>query len=314
MNKNKSNLSVVSVSLGSSIRDHETIIRLNNLDIKVKRIGTDGDLKKAAHLFESFDGKVDAFGLGGTDLGLLVKDSWFPLHSILHIVKYVKKTPIVDGTGLKTLLEKKASNILLQNIDRKLFEYNNKVLIMSGCDRWGLQKSFADAGFINIFGDLIFGLNLPTPIKSEKKLVLIAKCLLPIVSRLPFRWIYPLGDKQLIHTPRAEKLFNSVSVIAGDCHYIRKYMPKLVKAQILITNTTTNDDIEMFKNAGIKYLITTTPIYDNRSYGTNMLEAALVAAYKLCGFVNYKNREVYFSHLGKALRDTGIGPQFICLH
>jgi hypothetical protein len=309
----KKYLSVVSVSLGSSTRDHQTIIRLNNKDIVVKRIGTDGDLAKAEQLFKSLDGKIDAFGLGGTDLGLLVRNNWFPLHSILHIIKNIKKTPIVDGTGLKTLLEKETAKVLVENIDVKLIKDNKKVLIMSGCDRWGLQKSFKEAGFTNIFGDLIFGINLPIRLKTEQQIVFFANLLLPLFSRLPFKWIYPLGEKQHYNTPRAERLFNSVSIIAGDCHYIRRYMPLQLKASIIVTNTTTAEDIEAFKKAGIKYLVTTTPVYDQRSYGTNVMEAAFVAAYNIGEYVCYKNRAKYFDLLGKAIIETNIRPQFISL-
>ena len=31
----------------------------------IERIGTNGDMEKAANLFRELDGKVDAFGLGG---------------------------------------------------------------------------------------------------------------------------------------------------------------------------------------------------------------------------------------------------------
>jgi hypothetical protein len=48
--------------------------------------------------------------------------------------------------------------------------------------------------------------------------------------------------------------------------------------KIIVTNTTTAADVEMLRSRGVKYLVTTTPVYDGRSFGTNMLEAALVAA------------------------------------
>jgi hypothetical protein len=33
----------------------------------------------------------------------------------------------------------------------------------------------------------------------------------------------------------------------------------------------------MFRKAGVKYLVTSTPVLEGRSFGTNMMEAALVA-------------------------------------
>jgi hypothetical protein len=231
------------------------------------------------------------------------------MHSILKIVKHVKKTPIVDGSGLKTLLESHTVEVMKKKHDVLTGLKNKKVLIMSGCDRWGLQKSFADAGFTNIYGDLIFGLGLPFTIKTTKQLQILANLLLPIFSRLPFEWIYPVGSKQLENTPTAIKLFESVSIIAGDRHYIRKYMPSDLTDKIIVTNTTTEEDMTAFKNAGVKHLITTTPVYDGRSFGTNVLEAAIVAASEFKGQVNYKNPVTYFNWLNECLSKTEIEPQ-----
>ncbi len=36
-------------------------------------------------------------------------------------------------------------------------------------------------------------------------------------------------------------------------------------------------DIELLRGRGLKYLATTTPIFEGRSFGTNLLEAALTA-------------------------------------
>jgi len=66
-------------------------------------------------------------------------------------------------------------------------------------------------------------------------------------------------------------------VTAGDCHYIKRHMPDDMQGKIIVTNTTTPQDVELFKKCGIKYLMTTTPVLDGRSFGTNMMEAALVA-------------------------------------
>ena len=52
------------------------------------------------------DGKVDAFGVGGTDLGLTVDGKYYRLHSVAPLVRFVKQTPVVDGSGLKNTLER----------------------------------------------------------------------------------------------------------------------------------------------------------------------------------------------------------------
>ena len=54
-------------------------------------------------------------------------------------------------------------------------------------------------------------------------------------------------------------------------------MPDTLPGKTIITNTVTSDDRAMLKKAGVKLLITTTPCLEGRSFGTNVMEAMLVA-------------------------------------
>jgi hypothetical protein len=106
----------------------------------------------------------------------------------------------------------------------------------------------------------------------------LATLLIPIVTRFfPFEWIYPTGEKQEIREPKYVKWYEWATVITGDCHYIKKHMPDNMQGKVIVTNTTTPEDVTLFKKCGVKYLVTTTPVLEGRSFGTNMMEAALVA-------------------------------------
>ncbi|MDX1600558.1 MAG: hypothetical protein R3191_03480 [Anaerolineales bacterium] len=265
----------VSISMGSSNRDKHVEIDLDGERISIRRIGTDGDMQRAAELFRELDGKVDAFGVGGADLGLQIDDRWYPLHSVQPMVRYVRQTPIVDGTGLKNTLEARVAAALEESlIDPPT---PRRTLITSGADRWGMTISFVQAGYECVFGDLMFALGLPIPLRSTDSIKRMAAIMMPIVSRLPFKWLYPTGEAQDQRTPKWEGYYRWASVIAGDCHYVKRYMPASLDGKIIVTNTTTESDVEMFREAGISHLLTTTPVVDGRSFGTNMMEAALVA-------------------------------------
>ncbi|MBC8447257.1 MAG: hypothetical protein H8D78_05865 [Chloroflexi bacterium] len=45
----------------------------------------------------------------------------------------------------------------------------------------------------------------------------------------------------------------------------------------MVTNTTTEANIELLRERGVRLVITTTPCYEGRTFGTNMMEAALTA-------------------------------------
>lgn len=297
----------VSISIGSSKRDKATEVKILGETVLIERIGTDGDMKKAAALYRDLDGKVDAFGVGGALLGIMMGEKWSTMHSVQSLIKDVKKTPVVDGTGLKMTLEKKVTNVISEDLNGYVKE--KRAFVAVALDRWGSAKAFLDDHYDVVFGDLMFAMGLEIPIHTEKQIRNLANALLPIMSRLPFDWIYPTGEKQNERTPKYTRYFEWATVVAGDCHYIWKYMPESLPGRVIVTNTTTQADQDFFKKAGIKYLITTTPILDGRSFGTNMMEAAIVAALGRTEPVDYANPGNYFEVMEKAIREIPLQPQ-----
>jgi len=292
----------VSISIGSSKRNKSVEVTLLGERVSIERIGTDGDMEAAALKYQELDGKVDAFGVGGADLGALVDGKWFPLYSVRPMVRFVKKTPLVDGGGLKNTLENKAPTFLDRNIGEYINSRGRKVLVALGMDRWGLSKSFVEAGYETIFGDFMFGLDIPIALRKLSQLKTLGNLLMPIVGRLPFEWIYPTGEKQEKRTPKWGKYYAWATVIAGDCHYIKRFMPDDLQGKVIVTNTTTPEDVEQFRKFGVKYLVTTTPVLEGRSFGTNMMEAALVA-------ISGKGRPLTWPELDELLDKLGFEPQ-----
>jgi len=292
----------VSISIGSSKRDKAVEVELLGERVQIERIGTDGDMEKAALLYKELDGNVDAFGVGGADLGVMVADKWYPLYSVQPMVRYVIQTTIVDGAGLKNTLENHVAPFMESQIKPYLDEVGRKAFITLGVDRWGMSTSFLDGGYECVFGDIMFGLGLPLAVRSEKSLKTLASILMPIVGRLPFEWVYPTGEKQESRDPKWEEYYQRATVIAGDCHYIKRHMPERLDGKVIVTNTTTRDDVKLFKESGCKYLVTSTPVLEGRSFGTNMMEAALIA-------VSGKGRKLTNEELNQLLDQLGFEPQ-----
>ncbi len=289
----------VSISLGSSKRNKAVEITLLGETVRIERIGTDGDMERAAHMYRELDGKVDAFGVGGADLGLMVDNRWYPLQGVKPMVRFVKHTPLVDGVGVKNTLERRVAPFIEQRIGAGVRP--KRVLLTLGGDRWGMTQSFVNAGYEYLFGDLMFGLGLNIPVRSVTRARQLYTLIAPIVTRLPFEWLYPTGEKQEKWEPKFEKWYHWATVIAGDCHYIKRHMPARLDGKVICTNTTTTDDVEKFRAAGVRYLVTTTPIIDDRSFGTNMIEAALIA-------VSGKGRQLTYTELDELIDRLGLEP------
>jgi hypothetical protein len=186
----------VSISLGSSKRDSTVELDLLGQRVCIQRIGTDGDMARAAALYSELDGQVDAFGVGGTDLGLDRRRQ--VLHPPLRRPSRPagsRRTPVVDGSGLKNTLERQVAPFMDAHIGPAVSP--RRVLMTSGADRWGMSMSFMDNGYEGVFGDLMFGLGFYRcrlhfsggPSSASPRL----SC--PVVSRLPFAWLYPTGEK-----------------------------------------------------------------------------------------------------------------------
>lgn len=296
----------VSISIGSSRRNKTVELSLLGEKVRVERIGTDGDLARAAQLYRELDGKVDALGVGGTDLGLMVGGRWYRLHSIRKMVRDVRATPLVDGTGLKLTLEPRVAQVL-ENLNGTIPA--KTALVTTAVDRWGLALAAVQAGYQCTFGDLIYSLGIPIPLHTTQSIRWLAAVLFPIVGRLPFHWVYPVGESQEKRKPTHTRFFSQASVILGDCHYIYRNMPDDMRGKVIITNTTTPEDVATFRACGVRLLITTTPVLEGRSFGTNMMEAAIVAAAGRTEPVDYANPGDYFHWLEQKVTELNFQPQ-----
>jgi hypothetical protein len=289
----------VSISLGSSERDKQVEIELLGEKVIIERRGTNGDIARATALFSELDGQVDAFGVGGIDLWVQMGEKRYPIHDAQKLVKYVRQTPVVDGSGLKNTLERRVVVALIEALGPQMA--SGRVLITVGVDRYGMTLAYFEHDYEVVCGDLMFALGLPIPVRSLKQLQLLARLLIPVVTRLPLKMLYPTGEKQDQIVPKFGRYYEWATVISGDCHYIKRHMPDNLTGKVIVTNTTTVKDLAMFKQRGVSHVVTTTPQLDGRSFGTNMMEAALTA-------VAGKNRPLSHSELEAILRQLEMKP------
>ncbi len=163
-------------------------------------------------------------------------------------------------------------------VDHSGFKLKGKtVLMVCAVDRLGMAKALAAAGCNMVFGDLIFALGINKPVNSFDQLSKLADELLPKICKTPFHVLYPIGAEQDKEPdPKYSQFYDEADIVAGDFHYIRKYMPKDMRRKDILTNTVTSKDVETLRERGVRYLITTTPEFQGRSFGTNVLEAALI--------------------------------------
>lgn len=297
---------VLSISLGSSKRDHLVQTKILGEDFLIERRGTDGDKRKAYRLFTELDGQYDAFGIGGIDLYIYTINNRYTFRDARKLIKDVCYTPAVDGSGLKNTLER----MVIEYLEDKLgMDFRQKkVLLVAAVDRFGMAESFVNCNADIICGDLIFGLGIPVGIKSLKSLHRVASIVAPIITRAPIEWVYPTGNKQensIKIKEKYAKYYRDADIIAGDFLFIKRYLPDSLEDKIIVTNTVTEENIKELEQRGVRMLITTTPELNGRSFGTNVMEAVLVA---LSGV---KDRELKQEEYIELLRKINFTPRVI---
>lgn len=271
---------ILSISVGSSSRDHTTRHVFLGQECELSRQGTDGDFEKAVQRYADMDGKVDAFGVGGVEFFLRVGRKRYYFRDVSRIRKAVKVSKIGDGNGVKGLLERRA----FQALEKHLNEKENKTLkgmpalLTTAVDRYGMGEAMVDAGLDMTFGDLMFALGIPIAIRKLSTVRLMAAVLLPVITNLPFTWFYALGSEQdKPPQPKWDKYYQQAQVLGGDFIQIRQYMPDDLSGKIIVTNTTTSKNVEELRKRNLHILVTVTPRLEGRSFGTNVMEATLLA-------------------------------------
>jgi len=264
----------VSVSLGSSSRDKKVVVTLGGQQISVERIGTDGDVEQARRLFAELDGQADALGVGGVDLYLRLHGREYPLRAALKLVQDVRRTPMVDGRGLKHTLERRVFERALPALGG--IPHFRRAFVPVAVDRIGLTEAVEEVTDEVVIGDLMVALGIPIPIRGLSNYRRIARILFPVVSYFPMGMLF-YGSGGQEPTPKYERYWRESDLLAGDFLFMRKYLPEDLSSKTVITNTTTPENVEFLRARGVHTVITTTPRFDGRSFGTNMMEAALTA-------------------------------------
>lgn len=236
-------------------------------------------MQKAVELYKHFDGKVDAFGVGGLEFYLGVGDRRYYFRETQQIRGGVKLSKIGDGNGVKGLLVQRALLALEEHFNRDGKTLAGmKALKTNAVDRYVMAEALTQFGCDPVFGDLMFSLGLPIPVRKLSTVRLMAALLLPTITKLPFRWFYPHSAAQdKDPEPRWTKYYQEADILAGDFVSIRAHMPADLSGKIVVTNTTTARNVEELQERNLHILVTTTPRFEGRSFGTNVMEATLLA-------------------------------------
>ena len=265
---------VLSISLGSPTRNHKTQAVFLGETFELERMGVGADWKRYIATYKEYDGKVDAFGVGGAEFYIQVDKKRYYFRQVKELRQAIRTSKVGDGNGVKHLLAPRALARLEQVTGLSL--KGRKAFKTCAVDRWGLAKALVDHGCDVTFGDLMLTLGIGIPIRSLRAVKILAAFIAPIAVQLPLTMLYPLGEEQeKAPGKRFTRYYEEAEIIAGDFLQVWHYLPDDLSGKIIVTNTTTARNVEELQKRKLKILVTTTPRLEGRSFGTNVIEAAL---------------------------------------
>lgn len=289
-------ITVVGISLGSDTRDFDGIIKLKDQEIRVIRHGVNGDKNKAYNLLKEYDGQVPVIGLGGVNLAYEVGNYKFKCTDGYKLQRAASISKVVDGSRIKSLLDKKAVELLVKIEDIQ----DKKIIIVSALDRPHLIDLLEKHSKNIIIGDAIFALKIPIPFYFIQIFKLAAFFTLPFFRHLPIELLYPTGKNQDKHFQQLSnkgtaRIINECHIICGDFHLFKRSMPNSLENKIIITSTLTKKDVTTLKQKGVKTLITSSPYINDRSLGANIWEAivcSIILNSKKCNYEQITDKQI----------------------
>ncbi len=291
---------VVSVSLRPSSQDKEVELEVQGHPVRLLRRGCDGQISRALELCRFYDDKADAIGIGGTNIYLDVAGRKYPLRDGTLLAQAIKHSKVGDGNRVKKLLERSAVQALIKaGIPLR----GRPALITSAVDRWSLAESLREAGCELTYADLMVGLDLPIALRSPRTVRWLARVMLPVIMRLPTRFFYPSGEStQGEPSPALARHLERAEFIGGDFLQIHANLPERLDGKVILTNTTTAEDVVQLRERGLRALVTSTPRLDGRSFGTNVMEALALA------FIDKPGAQVTETDVARVMKELSIEP------
>ena len=168
--------------------------------------------------------------------------------------------------------------------------------------RWGMSKSFIDAGYECTFGDIMFGLGMPIALHTVGQLKTLAGILMPVVGRLPFSWVYPTGEKQEKRIPKYQNYYHSATVVTRGLSLHQAPHARRHARQGHSNQHHHYGGRRFVQAVRHKVSCNNYAVLDGRSFGTNMMEAAMVA-------ISGKGRPLTAPEYEELITKLKFGPQ-----
>ena len=265
---------VVTVTLGASKHDFTLNTEFLGEHFSVKRIGTDGDHRKAWDLLRRQQANADAIGVGETSDHYQVGLRTIVNRDTEKLTKVVTRVPVTTGSTLRRLLQVRA----VRYVQKELGNYfnNNIVLFMSGMRNYEIAQALAEYTDNLNFADPVFQTGAPLLLGSLSQLELYARGKELVAGRKPLR----LLEKSLtrLKKMRVANAMGKAHVVVGTFDEIKAVgSVDNLEGKTLITSAVHDDQLAFYKECKVNLVIDVTPKLFDQVVGVSTLEAMILA-------------------------------------
>ncbi|MBP6699719.1 MAG: hypothetical protein KA135_00645 [Halioglobus sp.] len=268
---------IVSVSLGPRSLDASFKARFLGQEFKVRRIGTDNDLKAAQSLVAEWRDRVDALGLGMVRDHYWVGTNHFVQRDTAKLEQMAGDTLVSTGARLREIVQEwslRAAQVELGN-----FFNNAKVLFFSGCTNYRLASVMAEYTGNFAFADPVLQLGIPRLLHSLQALELYAAGSQPVRRFSPEGVALPsLAPARLLNQFLLKQAVRDADVIVAPYHQLERYGPGELDGKAVLTSTISPERLQALKDRGVRVVLDCSIQLFEQTVGLNVVEAMILAA------------------------------------
>ncbi len=274
---------VVSISLGPGSNDYAFDTEFLGQEFKVRRIGTDGDLEKAAALLLQWDKEADAIGLGSIKFPYGVGPRYLnkQKHGRIRELGAQVQTPVTIGNTLRDVSFEWA----LRFIEYQFGSYfsNSRVLFLSGMYSYRIAKVMSEFTDNLTFADPILENGIPKFIHSLTDIKAYAHSAHEVLQWVPSkRLTHSVVPMHTWNEYIIRKAMQKATIIVvpnyGFDDYLKNATLEELGGKTIISSTVNDDRVAFLKERGVDVIIDTTPKILQRVVAPNVLEALILAA------------------------------------
>ncbi len=269
--------SIVSISLGPSRSDYEFATEFLGHPLRVRRFGSDGNVRRALALLEQHKTEADVIGLGLLPGHVTVGAKRREDRAASRLEAAAAGVPVTTGARLRSFVDEWA----IRHVQHTLGNYftNARVLFLPGTAHYTVATTLAEFTKNLVFADPLVQLGIPKLLTSLRGLETWVRgtnplrhwaATGPLAGTPAFRFAW---NRHVLR-----KALQKATVVVAQPSDLDPFTLEELGGKIVVTSGVSDDAVQRFRRDGVHAVIDRTPqLVRDHAVGANVLDAAILA-------------------------------------